>query len=520
MRRFYSIGMLGVVTLLSYFAAFSPDLRSPWAPAAALAGLGLARTTGPLFPRRPALTPLLVLAVLVLLAWPIAVLFLIFGEFDYGAFIAHYIDGIAGFTLWDSAQPVLQSGVCLAVYAAGSAALAMRIGTLVLLRLAYLPLLAMNPMLMESIRGLAAPRLDFAIEQMLVDPVPLPDTGQNPDILMLFLEGTERGFADLPQTAAAYAPVKALEAEGVTFTNVAELVGTGWSSAGIMAATCGLNQPIPWSEFFHIRQKDERYFDTFACLTDMLAARNYDMATLIGADANFAGHSDFFAWHGVSQNHGRDTVRAVFGQDYYDRHQFGWGVDDQAITETAARLFLDLGRDGRPRFLLAATMGPHADDVFLPPGCLGNETAVISTNLVASLRCQVQHAMRLIEAVRRAERPNGLRIIVLSDHLNRSLALKERLPAETRRNTVLLLGGERGRVIDRPGTMVDVYPTLLEWLGLARPPVGAGIGRSLLGSEPNLLDRTDLETLAAALRYTPALWNAMMAKTAEARLLP
>lgn len=520
MRRFSSIGMLGVVTLLSYFAAFSPDLRSPWLPAAALAGLGLARAAGPLFPRRPALAPLLVLGVLVLLAWPIAVLFLIFGEFDYGAFIAHYIGGVAGFTLWDSAQPVLQSGVCLAVYAAGSAALAMRIGTLVLLRLAYLPLLAMNPMVIESIRGLAAPRLDFAIEDMLVDPVPLPDSGQNPDILMLFLEGTERGFADLPQTAAAYAPVRALEAEGLSFTNVAQLEGTGWSSAGVMAATCGLNQPIPWSEFFHVRLKDERYFSNFACLTDMLAARNYDMATLIGADPNFAGNADFFSRHGVSQNHGRDTVRDLFGAAYYDRHQFGWGVDDQAITETAVRLFQDLGQDGRPRFLLAATMGPHADDAFLPPGCLDNDRAEVRPDLAASLRCQVEHAMRLIEAVRRAERPNGLRIIVLSDHLNRSLALKERLPAETRRNTVLFLGGERGVTNDRPGTMVDVYPTLLEWLGLARPPVGAGIGRSLLGPEPNLLDRTDLVTLAGALRHTPALWNTMMAKADEAKPLP
>lgn len=520
MRAILSQLLLAATTLAAFFAAFTPSmLNLKW-----LIGLGVAvivaALLSPLFPRKLPRLPVIILAVLAVIVWPFCVIIALYGEFDVAAFIAHYVTGITGFGLSDVIMPVVHVGVCLGIFGLGVTSLASRLNWLWLVRVAYIPLLIINPIPMEVVKGALAPTLGFPVADMLADPTPLPDIGQNPDILLLFLEGTERTFAQMPAYAEAYKPILELANEGTSLTNVQQLYGTGWTMAGVVATTCGLNHAIPRSEWKVPRTKTQSEFGNFACLTDFLAARHYDMATLIGADITFAGHQQFFERHGVAQNHGRDDIRKMLGDTVYADHQFGWGVDDWAITEAAKQVYEGLGQDGRPRFLMTATLGPHGAEGYISAGCKGNPTAEMTTDMAAAIACSAPEAIKLIRAAQAMKRPNGLRIIVMSDHLNHSPAMDTEIDHAARRNTVMLLGKEKGLTVDRPGTMVDVYPTLLDWLDLAQKPVAAGLGKSLLSDQPNLTDLASMDTYDRALPYDPTLWEAIMTKASKAKVLP
>lgn len=106
-----------------------------------------------------------------------------------------------------------------------------------------------------------------------------------------------------------------------------------------------------------------------------------------------------------------------------------------------------------------------------------------------------------------AEHGDDLRVAVFSDHLNHASNLTSLLEQKTRYNTAMLLGGaDAARVIEKPGSMVDLYPTLLDWLGLLSPnDRRAGLGVSLLSEQPTLIESRGLEDVNATLRVDTAL---------------
>jgi phosphoglycerol transferase len=89
-----------------------------------------------------------------------------------------------------------------------------------------------------------------------------------------------------------------------------------------------------------------------------------------------------------------------------------------------------------------------------------------------------------------------LRIVLLSDHLNHTATLPKAGEGFAGFNTVILCGDpqRRGEVIDKPGSMVDVFPTLLDWLGWS-DAAAAGLGRSLLSDAPTLVEEFGIAAL-------------------------
>jgi hypothetical protein len=75
---------------------------------------------------------------------------------------------------------------------------------------------------------------------------------------------------------------------------------------------------------------------------------------------------------------------------------------------------------------------------------------------------------------------------------------------------VIFLGGpDRPGVIDRAGSMPDVFPTLLEWLGWADGPVAAGLGRSLLSDPMTLVEEFGKARLDRLVSHDVALGKAV-----------
>lgn len=70
--------------------------------------------------------------------------------------------------------------------------------------------------------------------------------------------------------------------------------------------------------------------------------------------------------------------------------------------------------------------------------------------------------------------------------------------------------GQTGE-IDKLGSMLDVFPTVLDWLGLLNDVSGAGIGRSLLSDTPTLTEELGQQEIGTILSrdalLSAAIWG-------------
>lgn len=255
------------------------------------------------------------------------------------------------------------------------------------------------------------------------------------------------------------------------------------------------------------------------CLSDVTSGRGYTNVyiagtELVGKDASYFGYANFFATHGG----GTIIDRSVFlaegqpGADSLDLAAY-WGFRDEVVFDRALKEIERLAAQPAPFLVSIATMDTHGPDAFLSRSCRGPDQPEMVPDMGLAVGCVAKLAEAFVETLRAQVSHRDLRIIVLSDHLAHRSNSYERLRELPRLNTVLFLTpGEGARVIEKQGTMVDVYPTLLDWLGwLPVEAEGVGLGRSLFGSEPTLAEARGLDLLNRAIladvEFSTFLWT-------------
>ncbi len=80
-------------------------------------------------------------------------------------------------------------------------------------------------------------------------------------------------------------------------------------------------------------------------------------------------------------------------------------------------------------------------------------------------------------------------IIVQNDHLAMKNSVYSELQSSERRNLFFVFGPDiRAGKTDKPASLLDVYPTVLEAIGLPLKNSRAGLGVSLFSEEPTLVE--------------------------------
>ncbi|MEZ5913438.1 MAG: sulfatase-like hydrolase/transferase [Paracoccaceae bacterium] len=370
----------------------------------------------------------------------------------------------------------------------------------------------MNPVVQYAAVGLGRASVDSGLAERLANPVPQAGALGGPDLVVIYLEGLERRYGDTAIWGDAYAPLAELAREGLEFTDIGQSAGTGWSLAGMVASQCGVPLVANGFRFKNNYTEQTDFLTGRVCLGDMLAARGYDMEYIVGGDLEFAGINHFYASHGVRDQLGKRQIEALHPADFIAKATIDWVLDDELIFETAKARYGALATGPSPVALFVETIGPHGATAYLSRRCSDDGQARKSGDLARVVRCtsdDTHHAVRAIQA-EAAARGRDLRIVLMSDHLSHHVGDPEWERRVPRRNTVIFLGGAwAGSVNDRAGTMVDVYPTLLDWLGFAARPVRGGLGVSLLSDQHSLVAELGLEAFDEALMFDPALSTAI-----------
>ncbi len=356
-------------------------------------------------------------------------------------------------------------------------------------------LLLVNP-LIRFVPVWAASAASSDLGDWLARPVLTDGAPDDPDLVVIYLEGADRQFADTAIWGAAYAPLARLAGEGLSLTAVGQIEGTDWSVAGMVASQCGvpaLARGFLWRANL---QEVDRFMPAMTCLGDVLAHRGYRSAFVVGADMSFGALDTFYLSHGIADLTGLDRIERDRPEEARAARII-WLVDDELTLDVAHGKAVAMWQGDRPAALIVETAGPHGRDSTLTRTCSGTGRAERGP-VGQAVRCLADHVEATVAALRadhaRMRPGRRLAFVILSDHLNHQPDTP--LPAEGLRkvNTAILIGGARGE-IDRQAAMIDIFPTLLDWLGWAEPPVAAGLGRSLLSPGPTLVEDRGIAAL-------------------------
>ncbi|MBU2983377.1 sulfatase-like hydrolase/transferase [Lentibacter algarum] len=504
-----AISLLLVSLSVVLFPAAKPD---PLGILGLLLFIALIATARGWLWRRPAwcFWPLFVVTLLV---GPFVVIMQGFGTVDMIAFMFHAEFGVGGAGLLELRNEIFTAVLALlwVLFAAWALSSLYALRNKLYIGLMAL-LLVTHPLVIFAFHSLSAQvgSSDLASKLKLA-----PEwSGKAPeaDVLLLYLEGLEEIFFDQELYGDTMDDVAAFRSAGLSFGAVRQIEATGWSMAGVVASQCGI--PLVPNGFrtrnnFH---GVDDYLGSHRCLGDVMRDAGFDLEFVVGGELRFAGLGTFLKQHGYNKIMGKKHFRDSYPRKLIKRASIDWIVDDQLVFEEALKRHKKLAKRDRPFGLVVETMTPHGDIAYASRECRADGRASLDRDTEKVLACFSEQTQRFVAELQAQQGTRPLRIVIMSDHLNHNPKFKKELDLASRANTLILMGPNQQPARNlKEGSMVDVYPTLLEWLGLVdvSEPVRAGLGVSLLSDAPTLVEEKGFRALNAELYVNPGLSNAV-----------
>lgn len=447
------------------------------------------------------------IAAIWLLPW--AALRLFFGVFEIYAALFHLQAGFGSAADFTTVLAIIASTIIVLIAFHATLVLARKfpLPRLALLA-AIVVVIAVNPlnkyMVEQQFRAAAS---DYLLPE-LVTPEVVGTPERLPNLVIIYLEGMERTYRQAEAFGPAYAPISRLEDEAVTFEQIGQLPLTEWTMAGMVAGQCGVPL-VPRGFFQKNRANDGSVFmPGSTCLTDILRAQGYRLENLTGGDKDFGGLAAFVASHGNGAFTDYQQLDEVPGRAPDD---WQWGVGDANMFDAALARIGALEAGDQPFSFILQTAGPHGPKGHIAAPCRRPGEAQVSNSILRPLECTAQLTEAFVRNLQNTVDMDNTLIVLMSDHFAHPFVnVADTLASYERRNTVMFIGaGATPRRITKPGTMIDVFPTILATMGFDMATDTAGFGVSLYAAQPGNFLRDDPETLARVFRQDIDLANAL-----------
>ena len=443
--------------------------------------------------------PVIVIPVLLLI--PLTVIMFIFAKVDMAAFLFHLIFTIDG-TPWEDIIPFAFTSLffwlvfCMVIYRLrgwldGWPAMYLGIAAV---------LLAINPLANDlGYRKVASfTNLNETMLSHLSDPKIVANPIEKKNLILVYLEGLEANYLDKELFGTISPELDAIVDKSLKFENIYQVEATGWSLAGTIATQCGV-PTLP----FGAKQLDEmhdipRIMPGVTCLGDVLTSEGYNInyvasTKIVGNKMGFYGFDNFFDTHSYDNIVDRDVIVERFKlPDFKPLESSAWGLYDSQLFDAAYEVVKELDKQDHPFSVAMSTMDTHGPAVIsLPCQTDGKD---ISERMEDSVACAGRLLSEFLEKLERSVNLDDYRVVIVSDHLAHHNNASDRLSQKTRSNLVLLYGAAEGEKNSKEGSMLDVYPTILDWLGLL-DGTEAGFGRSLLSDDMTLVEEIGFEAI-------------------------
>ncbi|WP_246094152.1 MULTISPECIES: sulfatase-like hydrolase/transferase [Mesorhizobium] len=418
----------------------------------------------------------------------------VFGYFDWGAMFMHagagmVTPGVVFEYLWNTGSTMLVIVVVLFGLGALKARGTLTRGLDVALMAFFL---AANPMLTRPIAAAIHPNPlhDFLSTQFVdITPLTRPEaaaasvTAAPKNLVHIFIESAEHTYMNRAEFGDVMDPLLEFDRRGVSATNMMQLAYTNNSISGMVAANCGTPLLITFFTTRQYLEENSQFLPGLTCLGDVLKARGYQQNFITGWPLSFTGQGTFYSTHGYSSLFGGpEVVAAVDGRGN------SFGADDAEVLDLSFDILRRAQQGGKPFSLTIAVSGGHAMDGYLTDKCIGKTgLSPHAPNILHAVKCT---NMLIADFIHKAEAEGLMANTVLalqSDHLSAPSTVTDRLNRYERRNFFSLSGeGIPSKTYTGLSGTVDIFPTILDALGMPPPNGQAAFGVSLLGDRPTL----------------------------------
>ncbi len=335
---------------------------------------------------------------------------------------------------------------------------------------------------------------------------PVQFAGKPRNIVWLYLESLERTYLDEDLFPGLMPNLRALEEESLSFTNIEQVYGTGWTIAGMVASQCGI--PL----VTHAKRVDrnsmsgmDQFLPGAECMGDILDKAGYDLNYMGGAILDFAGKGQFYQTHGFNRIEGyHELVGALDDRGY----KHNWGIYDDSLLTLAKQRFDELAARDQPFGLFLLTVDTHHPYGYMARACKDLVYQDGTNPILNIVHCADRLAADFIHYIKDSEFFEDTLIVVSSDHLAMRNTASEILESGERRNLWMIFDKNTspGKITGK-GSTLDVAPTLLNLMGANIE--GFGFGRDMMKDTPTLSASKEPvdEALVQSRGYLSSLWG-------------
>lgn len=338
--------------------------------------------------------------------------------------------------------------------------------------------LIVNPAILD-LRHQEAPAADGFSEYYL-KPEIKPSGKPLKNLVMIYAESLERTYFDENLFPGLMTNLKGLEPESLTFTDIRQEPGTGWTIGGMTASQCGM--PLVTPSNGNSMSGMDKFLPGAVCLGDLLKSEGYYLSYMGGARLKFAGKGKFYTTHGFDEVLGREALSKGLKDPSYTS---SWGLYDDSLLDMAFKRYTELSGLKKPFGLFLLTLDTHHPKGHLSRSCAGMRYQKGSNAMLNAVACSDQELARFITNILASPAAERTTVVLMSDHLAMKNGATSLLKRGRRRDLLMIFtpGRHQTGSITTPGSTLDVGTTLLPFLGFEGK---IGLGRNLMDAAETL----------------------------------
>ena len=153
-----------------------------------------------------------------------------------------------------------------------------------------------------------------------------------------------------------------LEKESLSFSNVHQVWGTGWTIAGIASSQCGVPLYAVGRENNDLDQLPS-FLPKIKGVGNILAEDGYKNIFIQGSPKAFAGNDKFLESHGFQMF----SLENIDKKYKTPRNLSRWGLNDDKTLEFAKEKYKELKSKNQPFSIMISTINTHSPRGFVPP---------------------------------------------------------------------------------------------------------------------------------------------------------
>jgi phosphoglycerol transferase len=356
-------------------------------------------------------------------------------------------------------------------------------------------------------------------EKHYIDPANIdiifPEKKRN--LIVIFIESLETGFLKIEKGGGFYEDlipeIEYLAQENINFSQddriggTVQLNGTEWTIAGISSQYSGIPLTLPFIDGNNYGRLGEEFMPGAYGLGDILNKAGYKNYFILGSEAEFGGRDKYFKTHG-------DTI--IYDYRYFHDNNFipenykvWWGFEDRKLYQFAKEKLLEIS-SAPPFFLTLLTVDTHPVD-----GYLDNEAEkIFGSQYENVLRNMSRLLYDFILWLKDQDFFENTTVVVLGDHLYMDSSvfqedyvkeIDRRFPINIFINSLL----DDANVKNRTFSSFDIFPTLVDSIGVTYNSDGLALGRSINKGTSTLLEILGIDNFQNNINKKSYLYNTL-----------